>query len=234
MEDLGFEIDIRRDKYFLAEASQKRVYGAATGKRWDAFISHASEDKDDFVRPLAKALQDSGLEIWFDETTLKVGDRLREAIDYGLSKSRYGIVVLSEHFFFKDWTKEELEELTTKEIGGVKVILPVWHDVTRDEVAKHSPTLAGRLAARSQDGLKKVVRQLLEAMGKKSPKPLESVKQNALTLDQENVTPPPSIPPVAEEEYHEHPTPQEMNDQIHKVSMLSQGKIADNYRNLKS
>ena len=47
-----------------------------------------------------------------------------------------------------------------------------------------------------------------------------------------NITPP-SIPPVAEEEYHEHPTPQEMNDQIHKVSMLSQGKIADNYRDLK-
>lgn len=189
MEDLGFEIDIKRDKHALVEAGQKRAYGAATGKRWDVFISHASEDKDEFVRPLAKALEQSGLEIWFDETTLKVGDRLREAIDYGLSKSRYGIIVLSKHFFLKDWTKEELEGLTTKEIGGVKVILPVWHNVTRDEVAKHSPTLAGRLAARSQDGLEKVVRQLREAMGKESPKPLDSVKKNGLTLDQE-VEPP--------------------------------------------
>jgi len=48
-----------------------------------------------------------------------------------------------------------------------------------------------------------------------------------------NITPPSSIPSVAEEEYHEHPTPQEMNKEIRKVSMLSQGKIADNYQNLK-
>jgi TIR domain-containing protein len=189
MREFSLELDIKTDKISLAEEIRKKTYGAATGKRWDAFISHASEDKDSFVRPLAEALQKSGLEIWFDETTLKVGDRLREAIDYGLSKSRYGIVVLSKHFFLKDWTKEELEGLTAKEIGGVKVILPVWHNVARDEVAKHSPTLAGRLAARSQDGLEKVVRQLREAMGKESPKPLESVKKNGLTLDQEVVPP---------------------------------------------
>ena len=166
MADLGLEIDLRRDKYALAEASQKRAYGAATGKRWDVFISHASEDKDEFVRPLAKALEQSGLEVWFDETTLKVGDGLRAAIDNGLSKSRFGIVVLSKHFFAKPWPKEELEGLTSMEISGVKVILPIWHNITRGEVAERSPTLAGRLAAQSKDGLEKVVRQLREAMGK--------------------------------------------------------------------
>jgi hypothetical protein len=189
MREFSLELDIKTDKISLPEEVRKKTYGAATGKRWDAFISHASEDKDGFVRPLAEALQKSGLEIWFDETTLKVGDRLRETIDHGLSKSRYGIAVLSKHFFAKDWTKEELEGLTTKEIGGVKVILPVWHNVTRDEVANHSPTLAGRLAARSQDGLETVVRQLREAMGKESPKPLESAKKNELPVDEEVVPP---------------------------------------------
>jgi|SRR5215469_14881799 len=166
MEDLGFEIDIRLDKYALSEAHEKRAYGAATGKRWDVFISHASEDKEELVRPLAKALEQSGLEVWFDETTIKVGDRLRESIDLGLSRSRFGIVVLSKHFFAKNWTKEELEGLSMKEISGVKVILPVWHKITREEVAERSPTLAGRFAAQSKDGLEKVVRQLREAMGK--------------------------------------------------------------------
>ena len=199
MREFSLELDIKTDKISLAEEIRKKTYGAATGKRWDAFISHASEDKDSFVRPLAEALQKSGLEIWFDETTPKVGDRLREAIDYGLSKSRYGIVVLSKHFFAKDWTREELEGLTTKEIGGVKVILPVWHEVTRDEVAKHSPTLAGRLAARSQDGLEKVVRQLREAMGKESPKPLESAKKNELPVDEEVVPPDWALSPDASE-----------------------------------
>jgi hypothetical protein len=158
--------DIKLDKYVLGKTSRERSYGAASGKRWDAFISDASEDKSDFVRPLAKALQDSVLEVWYDETTLKVGDRLRESIDRGLSKSRFGIVVLSRHFFAKHWPKEELEGLSSREISGVKVILPVWYKIAQSDVADYSPTLAGRFATRSQDGLEKVLRQLREAMGK--------------------------------------------------------------------
>jgi hypothetical protein len=96
---------------------------------------------------------------------LKVGDRLRESIDHGLSKSRYGVVVLSKHFFQKHWTKEELEGLSGREVGGIKVILPVWHNIAQSEVAEHSPTLAGRFAAQSQHGMDKVVKQLREAMG---------------------------------------------------------------------
>lgn len=166
MADLSLDLEIKSERIGLADETRKRIYGAATGKRWDAFISHASEDKDEFVRPLAQALEKSNLEIWFDEATFKIGDRLRETIDNGLSKSRFGIVVLSRHFFSKPWPKEELEGLTTKEISGVKVILPVWHNITQSEVAERSPTLAGRYAARSEDGLEKVVRQLREAMGK--------------------------------------------------------------------
>jgi hypothetical protein len=69
---------------------------------WDVFISHASEDKDDFVRPLADNLQRSGLRVWFDEFTLTVGDSLRRSIDRGLAKSQYGIVVISPSFLEKD------------------------------------------------------------------------------------------------------------------------------------
>src|SRR5262249_47063162 len=102
-------LEMKRDETLLEDRRTKKAYAAGLGKRWDVFISHASEDKDEFVRPLAKALEQSGLEVWFDETTLKVGDRLRESIDYGLSRSRFGVVVLSKHFFSKNWPKEELE-----------------------------------------------------------------------------------------------------------------------------
>ena len=49
---------------------------------FDIFISHASEDKDDLVRPLAEQLRPRGLRVWFDETELKLGDSLRRSIDY--------------------------------------------------------------------------------------------------------------------------------------------------------
>lgn len=61
---------------------------------YDAFISHASEDKEDLVRPLAEKLKAAGFSIWYDNFELKVGDSLRRSIDKGLANSKFGIVVL--------------------------------------------------------------------------------------------------------------------------------------------
>ena len=131
---------------------------------WDVFISHASEDKDDFVRPLAHGLEKKGLKVWFDEFTLRVGDSLRRSIDDGLSHSRFGIVVISSAFLRKDWPQRELDGLVAREIDGVKVTLPVWHNITADLVRKYSPILADRLAVSSSRGLEDVIAQLLRAM----------------------------------------------------------------------
>ncbi|NTU42126.1 MAG: TIR domain-containing protein [Nitrospirales bacterium] len=62
---------------------------------YDAFISHASEDKADFVRPLALSLRNRRLKVWYDEFELIPGKSIRASIDEGLSASRHGIVVLS-------------------------------------------------------------------------------------------------------------------------------------------
>ncbi len=98
---------------------------------YDAFISHATEDKDDLVRPLAGLLKKYGFRIWYDEFEIEIGDSLRESIDQGLVNSRYGIVILSQKFLDKNWTKYELNSLVAKEIAGEKVILPIWHNVTK-------------------------------------------------------------------------------------------------------
>ena len=113
---------------------------------YDVFISHAWEDKDTFVRPLADLLQKFGLKVWYDEFSLKVGDSLSGTIDKGLSNSRYGVVVLSKAFIKKPWTEYELRGLITKEIGKEKVILPIWYKITKDEIAQFSPTLADKIA----------------------------------------------------------------------------------------
>ena len=63
---------------------------------YDVFICHASADKAAFVRPLVEVLRDQQVEVWYDEKSIKLGDSLRRAIDKGLSKSRFGIVVLSK------------------------------------------------------------------------------------------------------------------------------------------
>lgn len=113
---------------------------------YDAFISHASEDKGKLVRPLANALTKLGFRIWYDEFELKVGDSLRQSIDKGLVNSRYGIVVLSPSFFAKNWPQYELNGLTSREIAGRKVILPVWYKITKDDLLAYSPPLADKVA----------------------------------------------------------------------------------------
>ena len=120
--------------------------GESDGRTYDVFISHASEDKEEIVRPLAEALRGHGLEVWFDEFELRIGSSLRRTIDRGLANSRFGVVVFSKDFFGKGWTNYELDGLVTREVSGEQVLLPVWHNVTKQEVVNYSPSLADKLA----------------------------------------------------------------------------------------
>ncbi len=118
---------------------------------FDVFISHASEDKAGLVRPLAQELRDRGVNVWYDEFELRIGDSLRRKIDLGISRSRFGIVVLSPQFFAKGWPQYELDGLVTKAVSGTQVLLPLWHGVSKDEVMGQSPSLADKVALRTSD-----------------------------------------------------------------------------------
>jgi hypothetical protein len=133
-------------------------------KKWDVFISHASEDKQAVALPLADSLTRSGLKVWLDRFELRIGDSLREKIDEGLAESAFGVVILSEHFFNKGWTKNELNGLFALEDGGVKLILPVWHGVDKATVAKYSPILADRLAANTTDGIRAIAQMIAQVV----------------------------------------------------------------------
>jgi hypothetical protein len=149
---------------FWPKASEISRARGFTETRWDVFISHATEDKEPFVRELADNLVASDLGVWFDQFTLKVGDSLRRSIDKGLARSKFGIVVLSPYFFAKEWPQKELDGLVAREIEGRKVILPIWHNIDFDEVRRFSPMLADRVAIRSNIGMASVVKQLLDAI----------------------------------------------------------------------
>ncbi|MGI2211544.1 DUF1883 domain-containing protein [Shewanella oncorhynchi] len=112
----------------------------------DVFISHASEDKDDFVRPLADALIVQGLNVWYDEMTLRIGDSLRQKIDKGLANSKVGLVVLSPSFIKKGWTNYELDGIVTRTVSGEQVLLPIWHNITKQQIVDFSPSIADKVA----------------------------------------------------------------------------------------
>jgi len=134
--------------------------------KYDVFISHASEDKDSLVRPLAVSLAKEGYRVWYDEFELKIGDGLSKSIDHGLSQSGYGLVVLSPAFFSKNWPRYELDGLIARQMVGEKVILPIWHKTCRDEILKYSPPLADKLALDSATkSIKEMVSELARVLG---------------------------------------------------------------------
>jgi len=102
---------------------------------YDLFISHTSDDKDAFVRPLVDRLLGEHLSVWYDEIELRPGDRLIQSIERGLSRSRFGLVVISPAFLARRWPRSELDALTNRELAtGESVLLPIWLDVDADTV----------------------------------------------------------------------------------------------------
>jgi hypothetical protein len=118
--------------------------------------------------------------VWFDKFTLKVGDSLRDSIETGLSRSRFGVVIFSKHFLSKNWPKAELNGLFTREMEGHKVILPVWHKISSSEMKAALPIQADKVALRSSDGIAAVARAIVEAV---RPELLGVEKQKQLAID---------------------------------------------------
>lgn len=134
-------------------------------KKYDLFISHASEDENVIVRPLATILERLSVRVWYDEFSLQLGDSLTASIDKGLQESRYGLVVLSKAFLSKKWPEYEYRSLMTREIDGERVILPLWYDVTQDDIKNFSLYLADIKALPiSRANLGKIVPAILKVV----------------------------------------------------------------------
>ena len=118
-------------------------------KEFDVFISHATEDKEAIAGPLALSLRERDVSVWYDDFELRVGDSLRRSIDRGIARSRFGLVILSKAFFNKGWPQYELDGLVTKANSDRQILLPIWHEISKDEVIQRSPSLADKVALRT-------------------------------------------------------------------------------------
>jgi len=133
--------------------------------KWEkpfAFISHDRRDQKQIAEPIALQLQKLMCPVWFDQYSLKVGDSLREAIENGLKECPKCILILTPNFLNNNgWTKREYDTIFTRELVEKKrVILPVWHNVSVEDVYRYSPILADRVAAQWADGVEEVARKL--------------------------------------------------------------------------
>lgn len=112
-------------------------------KEYDVFISHANKDKNDFVEELNRSLEKLGVNIFYDKESLEWGDNWKNKILNGTQNSEFAIIVISENFFDREWTERELSEfLNRQNKNGQKLILPIIHNITAEELKNKYSSVA--------------------------------------------------------------------------------------------
>ena len=75
------------------------------------------------------------ISVFYDKDVLKWGDNWKQKILSGTEKSEFAIIVISKHFFDREWTERELREfLNRQNESGQKIVLPLLHNITIDEL----------------------------------------------------------------------------------------------------
>ncbi len=111
--------------------------------QYDVFVSHANYDKEEFVQELVDSLSKLGINIFYDKDSINWGDNWKKKILDGTEKSEFAIIVISENFFGREWTERELKEfLNRQNKSGQKIILPILHNITIDDLRKKYPSIA--------------------------------------------------------------------------------------------
>ncbi len=131
-----------------------------------AFISHDSRDKDKIARVLADNLIKSRIPVWYDEYSLKVGDSLTDSINNGIKNCKKCILILSKNFLSNSgWGRSEFRSAFTKDmIRKERNLIPIWVDVTPDEVLDYHADLADTFAINWRIGVDKVCRKIEEIL----------------------------------------------------------------------
>lgn len=118
-------------------------YQAKSLPQYDVFISHANKDKEDLVEELYQSLEKLGIKIFYDKKTLEWGDNWKKKILDGTKNAEFAVIIISNNFFGREWTEKELNEfLSRQNSNGQKLILPILHGITIDDLKNKYPTVA--------------------------------------------------------------------------------------------
>jgi hypothetical protein len=123
-------------------------------EKYDVFLSYTAKDRE-WVRRLANALLEQGLNVWYDEIEIKPGDVWRDQTEKGLRASTYVVMVITSEAAHSNWQAAELgaalalkkplipivaEDVPSKDIPGPiklrKYLLKADPTVVADEIAR--------------------------------------------------------------------------------------------------
>ena len=129
---------------------------------FDVFLSHSSLDKDLFVSELSEKLSNKGLKVFEDVKVFKIGQSQTDMMNMGILNSRFVVIFLSKNFIESGWSQYEFKSFLNREINEERVIiLPIWNEVTVEEVRQYNPYIVDKYAFNtSKQTLDEMVNQI--------------------------------------------------------------------------
>ncbi|MEB2282572.1 toll/interleukin-1 receptor domain-containing protein [Lysinibacillus xylanilyticus] len=130
--------------------------------KFDVFLSHSSLDKDIFVSEFSEKLSNKGLKVFEDVKVFKIGQSQTDMMNMGILNSRFVVIFLSKNFIESGWSQYEFKSFLNREINEKRVIiLPIWHEVSVDEVRQYNPYIVDKYAFNtSKQTLDEMVNQI--------------------------------------------------------------------------
>ncbi|MEH7444279.1 TIR domain-containing protein [Bacillus sp. JJ1122] len=114
---------------------------------FDVFLSHSSLDKEIFVSELSEKLSEKGLKVFEDVKVFKIGQSQTDMMNMGILNSRFVVVFLSSNFIKSGWSDYEFKSFLNREINEKRIIiLPIWHDISTEDVRRYNPYLVDKFA----------------------------------------------------------------------------------------
>jgi len=133
----------------INELAEDVKYTAAEKEsiEFDVFLSHSSLDKETFVTELSEKLSEKGLNVFEDVKVFKIGQSQTDMMNMGILNSRFVVVFLSPNFIKSGWSDYEFKSFLNREINEKRIIiLPIWHNVSVEEVRQYNPYLVDKFA----------------------------------------------------------------------------------------
>lgn len=114
---------------------------------YDVFVSHSNLDKDIFVSELSDKLENKGMKVFEDVKVFKIGQSQTDMMNMGILNSRFVVVFLSANFIKSGWSQYEFKSFLNREINEKRIIiLPIWHNVSYEDVKNYNPYLVDKFA----------------------------------------------------------------------------------------
>jgi hypothetical protein len=105
-------------------------------KLMNIFISFSGTAREEFAIKFLNFYKQYGLNCWYDQHELFLGDELKETITQkGIETANYSILIINKTYLSRNWPCQEAIKLYEQlEIKRDSVIFPILLDITKEDV----------------------------------------------------------------------------------------------------